>query len=147
MPGTMNVSTDQAPSPAGHYVQARRAGDHLYISGQLPTRPDGRPLADDSFETQAGQAIDNLMAVLKAAGGSPDDLARVTAYIVGVGNWPRFNQIYAARLGEARPARTVVPVSELHYGYLVEVDAIAVIAEEPTATQAAKPVNMTVNES
>lgn len=77
-----------------------------------------------------------MLAVLEAAGGTPDDLIRVTAYIVGVSNWPRFNQVYAARLGEARPARTVVPVPELHYGYLVEIDAIAVLAQDASAPQA-----------
>jgi reactive intermediate/imine deaminase len=123
----LDISTDDAPRPAGHYVQARRGGDHLYISGQLPIRPDGEPLPDDSFETQAAQAIDNMLAILKAADGQPTDLVRVTAYIVGVSNWPRFNAVYAERLGEARPARTVVPVPELHYDYLVEIDAIAVI--------------------
>jgi reactive intermediate/imine deaminase len=136
MSNVISVNTDRAPSPAGHYVQAKLAGQHLYISGQLPIRPDGAPLSDDSFETQAGQAIDNMLAVLEAAGGTPDDLIRVTAYIVGVSNWPRFNQVYAARLGEARPARTVVPVPELHYGYLVEIDAIAVLAQDAPARQA-----------
>ncbi|PCK85025.1 reactive intermediate/imine deaminase [Rhizobium sophoriradicis] len=147
MSHVVTVSTDRAPGPAGHYVRAKLAGQHLYISGQLPIRPDGAPLPDDKFTTQAGQAIENMLAVLEAAGGTPSDLVRVTAYIVGVINWPGFNQVYAARLGEARPARTVVPVPELHYGYLVEVDAIAVIAKEPAAAQATKPVNMTVNES
>ncbi len=123
----LDIGTDEAPRPAGHYVQAKRAGDHLYISGQLPIRADGAPLPDDGFETQAAQAIDNMLAILKAAGGQPADLARVTAYIVGVGNWPRFNAVYAKKLGDARPARTVVPVPELHYGYLVEIDAVAVI--------------------
>jgi reactive intermediate/imine deaminase len=123
----LDIITDEAPRPAGHYVQAKRAGDHLYISGQLPIRADGAPLPDDGFETQAAQAIDNMLAILKAAGGQPADLARVTAYIVGVGNWPRFNAVYAEKLGDARPARTVVPVPELHYGYLVEIDAVAVI--------------------
>ncbi|MEH7911955.1 RidA family protein [Rhizobium laguerreae] len=136
MSNVITVNTDRAPSPAGHYVQAKLAGRHLYISGQLPIRPDGAPLSDDSFETQAGQAIDNMLAVLEAAGGTPDDLIRVTAYIVGVSNWPRFNQVYAARLGEARPARTVVPVPELHYAYLVEIDAIAVLAQDAPARQA-----------
>ncbi|MGO7352358.1 RidA family protein [Rhizobium ruizarguesonis] len=136
MSKVITVNTDRAPSSAGHYVQAKLAGQHLYISGQLPIRPDGAPLSDDSFETQAGQAIDNMLAVLEAAGGTPDDLIRVTAYIVGVSNWPRFNQVYAARLGEARPARTVVPVPELHYGYLVEIDAIAVLAQDAPARQA-----------
>ncbi|MGV4797058.1 RidA family protein [Rhizobium sp. F40D2] len=136
MSKSITVTTDCAPSPAGHYVQAKLAGQHLYISGQLPIRAGGEPLADDSFETQAGQAIDNMLAVLEAAGGTTADLVRVTAYIVGVGNWPRFNQVYAARLGDARPARTVVPVPELHYGYLVEVDAIAVLAQNAPARQA-----------
>ena len=123
----INVSTGRAPAPAGHYVQAKIAFQHIFISGQLPIRPDGAPLYDDSFETQVEQAIDNVLAILKASGGAPADLVRVTAYIVGVGNWPRFNQIYAQRLGDAKPARTVVPVPELHYGYLVEIDAIAFI--------------------
>ncbi|RWX20448.1 RidA family protein [Rhizobium hidalgonense] len=136
MSNVITVNTDRAPSPAGHYVQAKLAGQHLYISGQLPIRPDGTSLPDDRFETQARQAIDNMLAVLEAAGGSPDDLIRVTAYIVGVSNWPSFNQVYAARLGEARPARTVVPVPELHYGYLVEIDAIAVLAQDAPARQA-----------
>lgn len=122
-----DVSTDDAPRPAGYYVQARRGGDHLYISGQLPIRADGEPLPDDNFETQAAQAIDNMLVILKAAGGQPADLVRVAAYIVGVSNWPRFNKVYAEKLSEARPARTVVPVPELHYGYLVEIDAVAVI--------------------
>ncbi|MGO4566378.1 RidA family protein [Rhizobium sp. 2YAF20] len=136
MSNVITVNTDRAPSPAGHYVQAKLAGQHLYISGQLPIRPDGAPLSDDSFETQAGQAIENMLAVLEAAGGTPDNLIRVTAYIVGVSNWPRFNQVYAARLGEARPARTVVPVPELHFGYLVEIDAIAVLVQAAPARQA-----------
>lgn len=120
------VLTDQAPAPAGHYSQAIVAQGQVYLSGQLPIRPDGLPLADDSFEAQAEQAIRNLLAVLAAAGCTPGDLVKVTAYIVGVGHWPRFNAVYAALLGDARPARSVVPVPELHHGYLVEVDAIAV---------------------
>ena len=55
---------------------------------------------------------------------------RVTAYIVGVENWASFNAVYAARLPNARPARTVVPVAELHHGFLVEVDAIALLADD-----------------
>ncbi|ASY66449.1 Translation initiation inhibitor (plasmid) [Sinorhizobium sojae CCBAU 05684] len=138
MPKSITVNTDRVPSPAGHYSQAKLVGQHLYISGQLPIRPGGEALADDSFETQAAQALDNLLAILEAAGGNPADLVRVTAYIVGVANWPRFNQVYAARLGDSRPARTVVPVPELHYGYLVEVDAIAVIASDAPAGGAGK---------
>jgi Putative translation initiation inhibitor, yjgF family len=123
------VLTEAAPAPAGHYSQAVQSGDTLYISGQLPIRADKTPLPDMGIEAQARQAIANMLAILDEAGGKADDLCRVTAYIVGVDNWPRFNQVYAEMLGDARPARTVVPVPELHYGFLVEVDAIARIPD------------------
>ncbi|NWK94335.1 reactive intermediate/imine deaminase [Sphingobium lactosutens] len=119
------ILTEAAPAPAGHYSQAMRSGDDLYISGQLPIRADKAPLPDMGFETQARQALANMLAILEAAGGQPDDVCRVTAYIVGVENWPELNRIYSEMLGDARPARTVVPVPQLHYGFLVEVDAIA----------------------
>lgn len=121
------ILTDQAPAPAGHYAQAIRAGETLYVSGQLPIRADKAPLEDMGFAAQARQAIANMLAILEAAGGTPADLCRVTAYIVGVENWPEFNRVYAEMLGDARPARTVVPVPELHYGYLVEIDAVAAL--------------------
>ncbi|TSE12153.1 RidA family protein [Mesorhizobium intechi] len=119
------ILAEDAPAPAGHYSQAVRSGNSLYISGQLPIKADKAPLADTSFEIQARLTIANMLAILEAAGGKPDDICRVTAYIVGVQNWPEFNRIYGEMLGKARPARTVVPVPELHYGYLVEIDAIA----------------------
>lgn len=125
MSAITTVETNKAPAPAGHYSQAKRVGQHVYISGQLPITTNGKVLAGESFEAQATQALDNMLAILEAAGGTAGDLVRVTAYIVDVANWPRFNQVYGARLGEARPARTVVPVPELHHGVLVEVDAIA----------------------
>jgi 2-iminobutanoate/2-iminopropanoate deaminase len=125
-PGVAAILTDRAPAPAGHYTQAVVSGGHVFVSGQLPIRPDGRALDDDGFEAQARQAIQNVLEIVRAAGSSPQQLVKVTAYIVGIANWPRFNAVYAAMLPDARPARSVVPVPELHYGYLVEVDAIAV---------------------
>ena len=98
----------------------------MYVSGQLPIKPDGSPLDDDGFEAQARQAIQNMLEIVRAAGSSPQQLLKVTAYIVGIANWPRFNAVYASMLPDACPARSVVPVPELHYGYLVEIDAIAV---------------------
>lgn len=125
-PLVTGVFTDRAPKPAGHYTQAVVSGALIFVSGQLPIRPDGRPLDDDSFEGQARQAIQNMLEVVRAAGSSPQQLIKVTAYIVGIANWPRFNAVYASMLPDACPARSVVPVPELHYGYLVEIDAIAV---------------------
>ena len=123
------VSTNKSPAPAGHYSQGIVAGRHVYISGQLPIRADGAPLPDSSFEAQAAQAIKNMLEILAAAGGSAERLVRVTAYIVGVDNWPRFNAVYAEMLPNVRPARTVVPVPELHHGFLVEIDAVALLSE------------------
>jgi reactive intermediate/imine deaminase len=113
------------PKPGGHYSHAACHGDLIFTAGQLPIRPDGSHMAGASFEDQARQALANVLAALGAAGAGASDLLKVTAYIVGVENWPRFNAIYAEVMGAARPARTVVPVPELHYGYLVEIDAIA----------------------
>jgi reactive intermediate/imine deaminase len=119
------ISTDDAAPAGGHYSQGVRHGDLIYVSGQLPIAPDGTHHSEADFEQQARLAIRNMIAVVEAAGGSAATLLKVTVYLVGVGNWPRFNTVYAEILGDARPARSVVPVPELHYGYLVEVDAVA----------------------
>jgi 2-iminobutanoate/2-iminopropanoate deaminase len=119
------ISTDDAAPAGGHYSQGVRHGDLIYVSGQLPIAPDGTHHSEADFEQQARLAIRNMIAVVEAAGGSAATLLKVTVYLVGVENWPRFNTVYAEILGDARPARSVVSVPELHYGYLVEVDAVA----------------------
>ena len=116
---------DDMARPGGHYSHATRFGELLFTAGQLGIRPDGSHTAALGFEDQARQALENMIGAVRAGGGDPATILKVTAYIVGVENWPRFNAIYAEVMGEHRPARTVVPVPELHYGYLVEVDAIA----------------------
>ncbi len=125
------ISTNGAAPAGGHYSQGVRHGDLIYVSGQLPIAPDGTHHADADFDRQARLAIGNMIAVVEAAGGNVATLLKVTVYLVGVANWPRFNAIYAEMLGSARPARSVVPVPELHYGYLVEIDAVAVRAAAP----------------
>lgn len=119
------IATDAVSSPAGHYSQATSWRELVFVSGQFGRRQDGSHTSDQPFEVQARQALDNLLAILREAGCGPEQIFRVTVYIAGVENWAVFNRIYAERLGEAKPARTVVPVAELHYGYLVEVEAIA----------------------
>lgn len=121
------VTTDRAPFPAGHYAQAIIANGFVFVSGQLAVMPDRTARPDLDFEAQARLALGNMLAVLDAAGCDAGRLVRVTAYIVGAENWPRFNAVYADMLGEARPARTVVPAPELHHGCLVEVDAVALL--------------------
>jgi 2-iminobutanoate/2-iminopropanoate deaminase len=120
------ITAADVPAPAGHYSHATAWRELVFASGQLGMRGDGTHTADQPFETQVRQALSNLLAVLAEAGCSPDRVLRVTAYIVGVENWPAFNRIYAEAFGSAKPARTVVPVPELHHGYLVEIDAAGV---------------------
>lgn len=115
---------DLAP-PRGHYSHAVRAGGLVFVSGELPVAPDGRLLADASFEEQSRQVLSNVAAALRAAGSSVDKLLQVRVYVTDIDQWPAFNAIYAQWCGDARPARVVVPVPVLHYGFLVEVEATA----------------------
>jgi reactive intermediate/imine deaminase len=125
LPAIRMVATDEAPAPSGHYAQAVIAGGLLFVSGQLPFSPGGVALADSSFKVQARQALANVLAILEAAGSAPELLARVTVYIVDIGHWATFDAIFAQMAPHARPARVVVSVPELHHGFLVEIEAIA----------------------
>jgi 2-iminobutanoate/2-iminopropanoate deaminase len=120
------ATADELASPGGHYSHAVRFGDLVFVSGQLGIRADGSHTAHLPFEHQVHQALENLLTALRSAGATAADVLKITAYIVYVERWPCFNALYADVMGNARPARTVVPVAQLHYGYLVEVDAIAV---------------------
>lgn len=111
--------------PAGHYSPAIVAGDTIYVSGQLPSRADGTHDPAAPFEVQVERVLDKLIALVVQAGGSVETIARVNVYLVGAARWDEFNTVYARKLGAHRPARSVVPVSELHFGYLIEVDAVA----------------------
>jgi reactive intermediate/imine deaminase len=113
-------------APGGHYSHSIVAGGFIFISGQLPIAPDGSKLNEAPFEQQAQQVLDNVAHALKASGGSIAGLTQVRVYVTDIKSWPAFNAIYAAWAGSARPARAVVPVPELHYGFKIEVEAVAV---------------------
>jgi reactive intermediate/imine deaminase len=113
-------------APGGHYSHAVAAGGFVFVSGQLPIAPDGAKLADAPFERQAQQVLDNVANALKGAGSSVDKLTQVRVYVTDIGDWPAFNTLYAKWAGAARPARCVVPVPQLHYGFKIEVEAVAV---------------------
>jgi 2-iminobutanoate/2-iminopropanoate deaminase len=117
-PGTM-------AAPGGHYSHAVTANGFVFVSGQLPVRQDGTKLVDAPFEQQAQQALDNVAAALTAAGGSIERLVQVRVYITNIELWPAFNAIYAKWIGASRPARAVVPVPELHYGFKIEIEAVS----------------------
>ena len=112
-------------APGGHYSHAVTAIGFVFISGQLPIAPDGSKLADAPFEQQAEQTLNNVAMALTAAGSSLDRLVQVRVYVTDIKSWPAFNAIYAKWVGSSRPARAVVPVPELHYGFKIEVEAVA----------------------
>lgn len=117
------IQSAELPPPAGHYSQAVAAGGLVFLSGILPARADVDPAA--GFDAQCASVFDQCGKVLRAAGCEFEDVVQCTAYIAGVEHWPAFNACYARVFGEHRPARAVVPVPALHYGFLVEVQLVA----------------------
>ena len=118
------IGSPELPPPAGHYSQAVAAGGLVFLSGILPARTDVDPAVAD-FDTQCASVFDQCEKVLRAAGCTFDDVVQCTAYLAGVEHWPAFNTFYAGVFGDHRPARAVVPVPALHYGFLVEVQLVA----------------------
>jgi len=118
-------------TPGGHYSHAIVANGMLYISGQLPITASGEKLADAPFEDQVRQVLANISAILQDSHADVRDLVQVRVYIDGMDNWPVFNTLYAQWIGDWKPARAVVPVSTLHYGFKVEVEAVAMLPGQP----------------
>jgi len=122
-----SISTPDAPIPAGHYSQAIVHHGCVYVAGQLPIVPGQKEHHAGTIEEQTQQVFANIGAVLRAAGSDLSRMLQVTVYISDMELWGRFNTTYAAIMGEHRPARAVVPVNALHYGYQVEVQVIAAV--------------------
>ena len=118
------INPDKLPLPKGHYTHAVVSGSSVYVSGQFPSCGP-----EENFKVQVKSALERCSQVLEAAGCSLDKVVQTTAYIVGVENWPSFNEVYAHAFGDHKPARVVVPVSELHYGYMVEIQMTATTQE------------------
>ena len=110
--------------PGGHYSHGVTVGSLVFVSGQLPITPSGERLNEASFEVQARQTLANVQAILEAAGSSVAQLVQVRVYITSIGNWPAFNRLYGVWAGQSMPARAVVPVPELHYGFAIEVEVV-----------------------
>jgi len=124
------VYTKAAPTPAGHYSQAVVANGFVFVAGILPIEPgEGERRIPDGIEAQVRLAFTNLRAILEASGSAVGRLVSVQIFVPSVDSWPKVNAIYAELLGEHRPARTVIPCGPLHYGALVEVNAVALTSQ------------------
>jgi len=123
-----SVTTEAAPKAIGPYSQAIIAGDVIYCSGQVALDPaTGEPVTGD-VRVQTARALDNLAAVLAAAGSDLAHVLKTTVYLIDFGDFATMNEVYASRFGDHRPARATVGVASLPKGLQVEIDCVAVIA-------------------
>jgi reactive intermediate/imine deaminase len=121
------VSTAAAPSAIGTYSQAIRAGNTVYLSGQIPLDPATMELVTGDVEVQVRRVFDNLRAVACAAGGDLANAVKVNVYLTDLGNFQVVNKVMAEYFAEPYPARAAVGVASLPRGAIVEVDAVLVL--------------------
>jgi 2-iminobutanoate/2-iminopropanoate deaminase len=124
-----HITTNAAPQPAGHYSQGVVHNGTVYVSGQLPIDPQTGEKCLGSVEEQARQTLENVAAVLTAAGADLSQVLKVTVYVSDIDLWSRVNDVYAEFFGEHRPARCVVPSRTLHHGFQVEIEAVAFVGD------------------
>ena len=118
------IQTDAAPAAIGPYSQAVRAGDLIFVSGQIPLDPGGQGLVGDTPAEQAAQCMRNVAAVAGAAGTSLANAVRLTIYTTDLSAFADINEVYAGFFDHDPPARAAVGVAALPKGALVEVDAV-----------------------
>ena len=120
------IETSKAPIPLGHYSQATVHNNTIYVAGQLGIDPKN-PKQMGSIEEQTEQCLNNIREILIAAGSDLNHLLKLTLYVTDMNLWAQVNAVYARILQNHKPARAIVPVNDLHHGYLIEIDAIAAL--------------------
>ena len=121
------IQTDRAPIPRGPYNQAIRAGDTIYVAGQIPVDPATNQLVEGDAGAQARQVFENIKAILEAAGASMDRVVKTTIFLADLADFPAVNAVYAEYFTGTQPARSTVAVAALPGGGAkLQVDAIAV---------------------
>jgi 2-iminobutanoate/2-iminopropanoate deaminase len=119
------VATDGAPAAIGPYSQAIKGGGFVYTAGQIPLDPATMKVVEGGIEAQAERVMQNLEAVLAAAGSSFANVVKTTCFLADLADFPVFNGIYGKRFPSNPPARSTVQVAKLPMGVLVEVECIA----------------------
>jgi 2-iminobutanoate/2-iminopropanoate deaminase len=119
------VHSSGAPKAVGPYSQGIRSGGFLFTSGQIPIDPTTGKLVDGGIEAQTKRVLENLRAVLGAAGATFDDVVKATIYLTDMGDFAAVNTVYASHFGATPPARSTVQVAALPLGASVEIDFVA----------------------
>jgi len=122
-----SVSTPNAPAAAGHYSQGVVYNGLVFVAGQLAIDPETGARLTGSIEEQTEQCLKNIGGILRAAGSDLNRVLKMTVYISDIELWSAVNAVYARVMGDHRPARAVVPVKELHYGFKIEIEAISAV--------------------
>ena len=122
------IQTDSAPQAIGNYSQAIRAGNFVYLSGQIPLDPKTMEM-ESGIEAQVHRAFKNLCAVASSSGGSPSDIVKLNMYLTDMTHFPQVNEIMSKYFKPPFPARAVIGVASLPRSALVEIDAVMVIEE------------------
>jgi 2-iminobutanoate/2-iminopropanoate deaminase len=123
------VPTPSAPAAAGPYSPAVRAGEWLFLAGQVPLDPETGAMVHGDSATQARQVLRNLRAVLEDCGASLGDVAKTTVFVTNLGDFAAINEVYAEAFGTHRPARSTVQVAALPGGAQVEIEAVAHLSQ------------------
>jgi 2-iminobutanoate/2-iminopropanoate deaminase len=123
------IATDEAPGAVGPYSQAVQVGDLIYTAGQVGIVPGTKEFAGPHIESQTRQALENVQAVLKAAGSCLAHVVKTTVFLQDMGEFSRMNAVYAAFFPEGPPARSAVQVAALPLGARVEIEAVAVACD------------------
>lgn len=136
------IRTERAPAPfqGSPYSQAIRAGGLVFVAGQLGGAPGASELAGSTIEEQTEQALQNLRAILEAAGSDLDRVVKTTVFLTDLANFPGMNEVYRRHLGESPPARSTVGIAALPSGALIEIEAIA-LAPDPAPPATASAAN------
>jgi 2-iminobutanoate/2-iminopropanoate deaminase len=123
------VRTEAAPAPfqGAPYSQAIKANGFVFVSGQLALRPGESELVPGDIKAQTEQVLQNLGAILEAAGSSLDRVVKTTVFLRDLGDFAGMNEVYASRIGQTPPARSTVGIASLPSGALVEIEAIALV--------------------
>ena len=121
------ISSDKAPKAIGPYEQAIKVGGLVYTAGQIPIDPQTGNLVAGGIAEQTRQVLENLKAVLEAAGSSLDKVIKATVFLKNMADFAALNEVYGEYLGNAKPARSTVSVADLPRGALVEIDLVALV--------------------